>query len=112
LAEVARRRNDGATAARMYDRVLENNPNYLPALMARGDQEWNAGNRAAALTFYKRVVEQGGGSGYGQRALARIAEQNGAAQDKPVPSEKAPAPSEKSADDKPEIDTSDLPGLK
>jgi predicted Zn finger-like uncharacterized protein len=112
LAEVARRRNDGATAARMYDRVLENNPNYLPALMARGDQEWNAGNRAAALSFYKRVVEQGGGSGYGQRALARIAEQNGAAQEKPVPSEKAPAPGEKSADDKPEIDTSDLPGLK
>ncbi len=111
LAEIARRRHDTPTATRLYERVLGNNPNYLPALMARGDQEWDSGNRSAAISFYKRVVDQSGsGSSYGQRAAARIAEQNGA--DKPAEKAAPPAATREKASDTPEIDTSDLPGFK
>lgn len=111
LAEIARRRHDTPTATRLYDRVLGNNPNYLPALMARGDQEWDSGNRAGAISFYKRVVDQSGsGSSYGQRAAARIAEQNGA--DKPAEKAAPPPSAGEKASDTPEVDTSDLPGFK
>ncbi|MGC4087561.1 MAG: zinc-ribbon domain-containing protein [Polyangiaceae bacterium] len=113
LADVARRRNDPSSAAKLYDRVLANNPGYLPALMARGDQEWAAGNRDAAVGFYRRVVDHSGaGSSYGQRAAARIAEHSGApAAEKAAPVEKtAPPSADKPA--QPEVDTSDLPGFK
>jgi tetratricopeptide (TPR) repeat protein len=110
MADVARRRGDAASAARLYERVLEANPSYLPALMASADLKWQGGDRAAALTAYRRLLEQAGASSdYGKRASARIAEAEGTPAAKGA-SETSPAePAEPPA--KPQIDTSDLPGV-
>jgi predicted Zn finger-like uncharacterized protein len=121
LADVARRRGDTGTAGRLYARVLDVNPSYLPALMAMGDMKWGAGDRSGALSYYKRVLEQVGPStDYGQRAQSRINESergNAAAAKTDAPSATVtstansdmPAPS---VPTRPEIDTSDLPGVK
>jgi Tfp pilus assembly protein PilF len=116
LGDVARRRNDTAAAARYYDRVLADNPSYLPALMAKADQQWTSGNRSAALALYHKVVDQTGGSTeYGRRAAQRIAEARASKEEQPEPEAPA-APVEaqapKPSDIPPEIDTTDLPGLK
>jgi predicted Zn finger-like uncharacterized protein len=107
LADVARRRNDTATASKLYAEVLDANPSYLPALMATADQKWQAGDRKGAITLYRRVLEQAGPStDYGQRAQARITQGDGS-DSKPAP-EAAPTQAPPA---KPEIDTSDLPGV-
>ncbi|MEB2325135.1 MAG: tetratricopeptide repeat protein [Sorangiineae bacterium] len=132
LAEVARKRKDPDQAEKLYDQVLEQNPSYLPALMGRADQKWDAGDRKGAIALYRRVLEQaGGGSSYGQRAAARIAEGEGggahaggatapAPTVAPAPEPAEPKPAEpkpaepKPAEPKPEepgIDTTDLPGM-
>ncbi len=130
MAEVARQRNDPGAAA-MYDRVLEKNPSYLPALMARADQKWDAGDRSGAAALYRRVLAQAGPTTtYGRRAQTRLAQtSNGGDQPQtsppappvspgPVPeSTSAPAPEpapppEAPPDepsDSPHIDTTDLP---
>lgn len=109
MADVARRRGDAAGAARLYDRVLAANPSYLPALMASADLKWQGGDRAGALVAYRRLLEQAGAtSDYGKRASARIAEAEGSPAPK-APAEAAPEPAAPPA--KPEIDTSDLPGV-
>ncbi|HEY3495247.1 MAG TPA: tetratricopeptide repeat protein [Polyangiaceae bacterium] len=122
LADVARRRGDTATATRLYDQVLAANPSYLPALMASADTKWQSGDRKGALTLYRRVLEHAGPStDYGQRAAARIAEGEGSGA-QPSPAAPAARPSPSSAPptptsdtptppSKPEIDTSDLPGV-
>jgi predicted Zn finger-like uncharacterized protein len=75
LADVARARNDSATASQMYQRVLESNPGYLPALIALADQKWQAGDRRGASAYYRRVLEQAGpASSYGARASQRLRE--------------------------------------
>lgn len=122
LADVARRRGDTATAQELYGRVLGINPSYLPALMAMGDQKWAAGDRQAALGYYRRVIEQVGPStDYGMRAQARIneAERSGGSSSSsgsPTPSATATATATSTATTdaptRPEIDTSDLPGVK
>jgi Tfp pilus assembly protein PilF len=114
LGDIARRKGDGARAARLYDQVLAQNPNYLPAMIASADQKWANGNRAGALTLYRRILDQvGAGSDYGARAQARV---NEAASTPTAPP--APAAAEKPADvapappeppqDLPHIDTTDL----
>jgi tetratricopeptide (TPR) repeat protein len=115
VAEVARRRKDPETARRMYEKVLERNPSYLPALIASADSKWEAGDRKGALTLYRRVLEQAGpGTEYGQRAAARIAqvEREGQAApaepSPPYPPEPSP-PTGQPAEEKPHIDTTDLP---
>jgi predicted Zn finger-like uncharacterized protein len=112
LADVARRRNDTATASKLYAEVLEANPSYLPALMATADQKWQAGDRKGAIALYRRILEQAGPStDYGQRAQSRIAQGEGGEAGGPKPS---PAPASTPAQpppSKPEIDTSDLPGV-
>jgi predicted Zn finger-like uncharacterized protein len=107
LADVARRRNDTAKASRLYAEVLDANPSYLPALMATADQKWQAGDRKGAIALYRRVLEQAGPStDYGQRAQSRIAQGDGG------DSKSAPEPAPTQAPpSKPEIDTSDLPGV-
>jgi len=116
LGDVARRRNDTAAATRYYDRVLADNPSYLPALMAKADQQWASGNRSAALALYHKVVDQTGGSTeYGRRAAQRIAEAGANKEEKPeadAPAAPAEAQAPKPSDIPPEIDTTDLPGLK
>lgn len=112
LADVARRRNDTATASKLYAEVLEANPSYLPALMATADQKWQAGDRKGAIAIYRRVLEQAGPStDYGQRAQARISQgdsgDSGAGKAQPVPTSTPAQPPPA----KPEIDTSDLPGV-
>jgi tetratricopeptide (TPR) repeat protein len=110
MADVARRRGDAGSAARLYDRVLAANPSYLPALMASADLKWQGGDRAAALAAYRRLLEQAGASSdYGKRASARIAE----AEATPAPKGSSEAPPADATDPaaKPEIDTSDLPGV-
>ena len=78
MADVARRRGDSAGAARLYARVLEVNPSYLPALMAVADGKWSAGDHQGAVALYKRVLDQAGPStDYGQRAQSRITESEG-----------------------------------
>jgi len=132
LADVARRRGDSGTATRLYARVLDVNPSYLPALMAYADAKWATGEKQVALTYYKRVLEQSGPStDYGQRAQARIKQMegagsapadgasNGSASDGSTSSGSA-APTATATSDvpaepprtRPDIDTSDLPGVK
>ena len=115
LGDVAKARHDPALAAKMYDRVLSENPNYWPAILASADQKWEAGDRPAALLLYRRLVEQAGpNSEYGARAAARIAQGNAAPAGKTAASA---APVETGATIKPEapavpnpgIDKSDLP---
>jgi len=109
LADVAKARHDPSTAAKMYERVLADNPNYWPAILASADQKWDAGDRAGALGLYRRLVEQAGpNSEYGARAAARIA-QGAATSGSAAPVEtgatikpQVPAPAE------PVIDRSDL----
>ncbi len=129
LADVARRRGDNGTATRLYGRVLDINPSYLPALMAYADAKWASGEKQVALTYYKRVLEQSGPStDYGQRAQARIkqsegtgsAPSDGASKDSsssgtPAPTGTATATTDAPAEPprtRPDIDTSDLPGVK
>ena len=115
LGDVAKARQDPALAATMYDRVLAENPNYWPAILASADQKWDAGDRPGALALYRRLVDQAGpNSEYGARAAARIALGN-------APSASASvAPVQTGATIKPEapaapsalppgIDTTDLP---
>lgn len=117
LADVARRRGDSAGAARLYEQVLNLNPSYLPALMAVADQKWQAGDRRGAAVLYRRVLEHAGASSdYGQRAAARIAESEGggAAQASPTATSaptSTPEPDAGRPPTRPEIDTSDLPGV-
>jgi hypothetical protein len=78
--------------------------------MATADQKWQAGDRKGAITLYRRILEQAGAStDYGQRAQSRIAQgdggDSGASKAAPAP-DSAPVPPPK-----PEIDTSDLPGV-
>jgi predicted Zn finger-like uncharacterized protein len=129
LAAVARHRGDTEGAARLYERVLDINPSYLPALMAMGDQKWIAGDRSAALSYYRRVVEQVGPStDYGARAQARISEaerpsgssQNARSSPEPAAAAAPTSTSNSDSNDgssapartRPDIDTSDLPGVK
>jgi len=120
LADVARRRGDTATAQELYGRVLGMNPSYLPALMALGDQKWAAGDHQAALGYYRRVIEQVGPStDYGMRAQARVneAERSGGSSSSagsatPTATAAPTASSDSPAPTHPEIDTSDLPGVK
>jgi predicted Zn finger-like uncharacterized protein len=112
LADVARRRNDTATATKLYADVLEANPSYLPALMATADQKWQAGDRKGAIALYRRVLEQAGPStDYGQRAQARIAQGEGGDQSSSKPSSPPTSTPAEPPPSKPEIDTSDLPGV-
>jgi predicted Zn finger-like uncharacterized protein len=111
MADVARRRGDAASAGRLYERVLAANPSYLPALMASADLKWQGGDRAGALTAYRRLLEQAGpASDYGKRAAARIAEAEGSPAPK-APNEATPTPEPAQPPSKPEIDTSDPPGV-
>ncbi|HTQ04550.1 MAG TPA: zinc-ribbon domain-containing protein [Polyangiaceae bacterium] len=130
LADVARRRGDNGTAMRLYGRVLDVNPSYLPALMAYADAKWAAGDHQGALLYYKRVLEQSGPStDYGQRAQARINQAEGGGSSAPSGGTTTPAatttttPTSTAAPtatsetpapppSHPEIDTSDLPGVK
>jgi tetratricopeptide (TPR) repeat protein len=112
LADVARARND-PRSTELYDQALAKNPSYLPALMARADQKWSSGDRNEASTLYRRILEQAGpSSDYGQRAAARLAQiSTGSAPSagaKKAPAGSAPRPPSPA----PEIDTSDLSGLK
>jgi hypothetical protein len=100
----------------MYDRVLAQNPSYLPALLGSADQKWESGDKKGALALYRRLLEQAGPSSeYGAHAAARIAQGEGASA---APSENAPAKpnpaptTDAPATPAPDIDTTDLPGAK
>jgi tetratricopeptide (TPR) repeat protein len=111
LADVARARND-PRSTELYDQALARNPSYLPALMARADQKWSSGDRSGAVTLYRQVLEQAGpSSDYGQRAAARLAQGSAPAPSagkKEAPTGSASRPTSPA----PEIDTTDLSGLK
>jgi len=62
LGDVAKMRHDPATASRMYDRVLAQNPSYLPAILASADQKWDSGDKQGALVLYRRLLDQAGAS--------------------------------------------------
>jgi tetratricopeptide (TPR) repeat protein len=113
LADVARARND-PRSTELYDQALAKNPSYLPALMARADLKWSSGDRSGAITLYRQVIEQAGsGSEYGQRAAARLAQTSAGTAPAPSGAKAAPAASAPhSTTPPPEIDTSDLSGLK
>jgi len=111
-----------AAAARMYDRVLAQNPSYLPAILASADQKWESGDKKGALSLYRRLLEQAGPSSeYGAHAAARIAQGEGAsgsANPTAAPTDSAravpnPAPTtDTPASPGADIDTTDLPGAK
>jgi hypothetical protein len=82
-------------------------------MIASADLKWASGNRAGALSLYRRIVDQvGTSSDYGSRAQARINEAGSAPAAAPAqpaaPAEPAPAP--EPPKDVPHIDTTDLPG--
>ena len=116
LAEVARQRNDPKAGA-MYDSVLEKNPSYLPALVARADQKWDAGDREGALTLYRRILSQAGPTtSYGRHAQARIAQSSAGGKSTPAPTPPTPktshpAPTPAPSPEPSDIDTTDLPGF-
>jgi predicted Zn-dependent protease len=120
LGDVAKARHNPALAAQMYDRVLNANPSYLPAILASADQKWDAGDRKGALILYHRLLDQAGAnSGFGARAAARIAQVeasgNGGVNTvvAPVaPVDLAPARPDPPSTPPPDIDTTDLPGAK
>ena len=113
LGDVAKARRDPALAAKMYDRVLADNPSYLPAILASADQKWDSGDKSGALVLYRRLLEQAGpNSEYGSRASARIAQGAGNAEStggSPAAVETVPikpdAPAPPAG-----TDTTDLPG--
>jgi tetratricopeptide (TPR) repeat protein/DNA-directed RNA polymerase subunit RPC12/RpoP len=75
LGDVARRRNNTASAINYYQKVLATNGQYLPALSALADVKWRSGDRAGAAPLYRRIVDQVGESaGYGQTAAQRLRE--------------------------------------
>jgi predicted Zn finger-like uncharacterized protein len=109
LADVARARND-PRSGELYDQALAKNPSYLPALMARADQRWSSGDRGGAAALYRQILEQAGPSSeYGQRAAARLAQSS--APQSSAPS-KPPGSASRPTSPAPEIDTTDLSGLK
>ena len=115
LGAVAELRRDPKAAAQMYDKVLKENPSYLPALKARADQKWNSGDKAGALVLYRRLLDQAGQSSpYGRHAAGRIAQGAGstAKTSKPPSTQAPPEPSAApttSSTGGPHIDTTDLP---
>jgi predicted Zn finger-like uncharacterized protein len=122
LAHVAKLRDDPAKAAALYQQVLKSNPSYLPALVARADEEWASGNRQEALTLYHRIlVEAGAGTTYGQHAAARIAEAASSPSKSAAPPKatstaaptatEAPTAAPQPSSEHPGIDTTDLPGF-
>ena len=118
LGDVAKARHNPALAAEMYDRVLNANPSYLPAILASADQKWDAGDRKGAVALYRRLLDQAGpNSEFGARAQARIAQAdapNGAnTVVAPVaPVDIAPARPDPPSTPPADIDTTDLPGAK
>src|SRR5439155_1763919 len=57
LGDVARARGNPSLARTYYEKVLANNPHYLPALAALADIKWDAGDRAGAAKLYREVVD-------------------------------------------------------
>jgi tetratricopeptide (TPR) repeat protein len=120
LGDVAKARHDPALAAKMYDRVLAENPNYWPAILASADQKWDAGDRSGALVLYRRLLEQAGpNSEYGARAAARLAQGDSKAAPSAAPVEtgatikpEAPTAPPAGAALPPGVDTTDLPEAK
>ncbi|HWO08489.1 MAG TPA: tetratricopeptide repeat protein, partial [Polyangiaceae bacterium] len=101
LGDIARQRQQNATAGAYYDQILKQDRNHLPTLMSRGDMYWESGNRILAVALYRRAITQvGSDDPRVQRAWQRIEEferEVGAVPkaSEPAPST-APAPSEPS----------------
>ena len=113
LGDVAKARKNPALAGKMYDRVLAENPSYLPAILASADQKWDSGDKAAALVLYRRLLEQAGpDSEYGSRASARIAQGAGGAGPTPAVVETVPIKPDAPAAPPSGVDTTDLPGAR
>ncbi|HEX7453693.1 MAG TPA: tetratricopeptide repeat protein [Polyangiaceae bacterium] len=118
LGDVAKARHNPALAAQMYDRVLNANPSYLPAILASADQKWDAGDRKGAVLLYRRLLDQAGpNSEFGARAQARIAQVDAPSGANTVvapvaPVDIAPARPAPPSTPPPDIDTTDLPGAK
>jgi predicted Zn finger-like uncharacterized protein len=75
LGDIARQRNQNATAAAYYDQILKQDRNHVPTLMSRGDMYWESGNRILAVALYRRAVGQlGTGDPQVERAARRIEE--------------------------------------
>ncbi|HMA92006.1 MAG TPA: zinc-ribbon domain-containing protein [Polyangiaceae bacterium] len=86
LGDVFRRRGDLAQARKMYDKALTLNGNYLPAMSGAAEVRWNSGDRAGAVSWYRRIVERVGETpGYGQLAATRIKDFESAAKPSAVP---------------------------
>jgi tetratricopeptide (TPR) repeat protein len=118
LGDVAKARHNPALAAQMYDRVLNANPSYLPAILASADQKWDAGDRKGAVALYRRLLDQAGpNSEFGARAQARIAQVDAPSGANTVVAPVAPVDIAPARPDPPstppaDIDTTDLPGAK
>ena len=73
--DIARQRNQNATAAAYYDQILKQDRNHVPTLMSRGDMYWESGNRILAVALYRRATAQlGTGDPQVERAARRIEE--------------------------------------
>jgi predicted Zn finger-like uncharacterized protein len=58
LGSVALKQGDNATARLQFGRALAINPNYVPALVGQADALWAEGDRNAATTKYKDLVDR------------------------------------------------------
>src|SRR5262249_3259813 len=102
-----------------YERVLAQNPHYLPVLTALADLKWESGDRTGAAKLYRQLLDSAPEGPLTQRARDHIAQVEAATKNqaaKPDPEVKSPAsppsPASSPAPPPSEIDTSDLPGFK
>jgi tetratricopeptide (TPR) repeat protein len=58
LGSVALKQGDNATARLRFGKALAINPNYVPALVGQADALWAEGDRNAATTKYKDLVDR------------------------------------------------------
>jgi tetratricopeptide (TPR) repeat protein len=113
LGDVARARGNSGLAKSYYERVLAQNPHYLPALTALADLKWESGDRQGAAKLYRQLLDSAPEGPLTQRARDHIAQVEAAAgkTSKPATPDRAPT-TPAPATEPSGIDTSDLPGFK
>src|SRR6185369_16295717 len=88
LGDVARARGNPSLARSYYEKVLANNPHYLPTLAALADIKWEAGDRAGAAKLYREIIDTTSDGPLAQRAKERVAQVEAS----PAPKAAKPAP--------------------
>jgi hypothetical protein len=89
----------------LYQRVLDQNPNYVPAILALADLKWSSGDRGAAAALYRRALQMGISGPNADRARER----SGESSTPPPPATDTAAPPPTSPPTAPPTSTADGP---